>query len=120
MAERAAVNRLTKVRILLGALARCQQQTSVRRSLWLGAGFRRYVGSSPTEPKHLVYAAVAQLAERHLAMVEAAGSSPACRSILKDTASNLVASISSTVTVKGTPGTDIGTQGAHGFGPCIR
>ena len=80
----------------------------------------------PEEPvlfgakRHLVYAAVAQLAERHLAMVEVAGSSPVCRSILKDTTSNADDSISSTVAVKGTPGTDTRSQGAHGFGPCIR
>ena len=79
-----------------------------------------YQGINPYSKRHLAYAAVAQLAERHLAMVEVAGSSPVCRSILKDTTSNADDSISSTVMVKGTPGTDIRTQGAHGFGPCIR
>ena len=81
---------------------------------------------NPEEPvffgakRHLVYAAVAQLAERHLAMVEVAGSSPVFRSIWNDTTSNADDTIRSTVTVKGTPGTDIRTQGAHGFGLCIR
>ena len=79
-----------------------------------------YQGINPYSKRHLVYAEVAQLAERHLAMVEVAGSSPVFRSIWKDTTSNADDSISSTVKVKGTPGTDIRTQGAHGFGPCIR
>ena len=75
-----------------------------------------YQGINPYSKRHLVYAEVAQLAERHLAMVEI----PVFRSIWKDTTSNADDSISSTVTMKGTPGTDIRTQGAHGFGPCIR
>ena len=62
---------------------------------------------SKTDELCLVHAEVAQLAERHLAMVEVAGSSPVFRSIRKDTTSNADDSISSTVTMKGTPGTDI-------------
>ena len=58
------------------------------------------------QKRHLVYAAVAQPAERHLAMVEVTGSGPVCCSIRKDTTSNADDSISSTVAVKGTPGTD--------------
>ena len=54
MAERAAVNRLTKVRFLLGA----QQDASSKplgltACIGVGTGFRTYVGSIPTEPKHL-------------------------------------------------------------------
>ena len=59
-AERAAVNRLTRVRFLPGALAqiicatRCYQQAEVRRSLlgW-APGNRGCEGSIPSGPMHL-------------------------------------------------------------------
>ena len=100
-------------------LERCLQHSCVNGRG--GNAFQTLSGDSfPYSKRHLAYAAVAQLVERHLAMVEVAGSSPVCRSILKDTTSNADDSISSTVTMKGTPGTDTRSQGAHGFGPCIR
>ena len=68
---------------------------------------------NPEEPvffgakRHLVYAAVVQLVERYPSKVDVASSSLVCRSIRKDTTSNADDSISSTVTMKGMPGTDI-------------
>ena len=54
MAERAAVNRLTKVRFLPGARQDASSKSlGLTACIGVGTGFRTYVGSIPTKQMHL-------------------------------------------------------------------
>ena len=84
MAERTAVNRLTKVRFLPGAQ---QDASSKLLGLTDPKVGRRFTGDMwvrvPPNQMHLVYAAVVQLVERYPSKVAVAGPSPVCRSIVE-------------------------------------